>query len=188
MYQFEAVILAGGRSSRMGRDKALLPFANYSSLTQYQYQRLLPLFKRVSISTKDRKFSFDAPLILDKKDESSPLIALETILSTIKSDIVFILGVDLPFVGEDIIKSLVEVYNQNSKSKAIISKSSQGVEPLCAIYTKSLLPKIKKAIKANNHRLQDLLNSESILVDFKDSEAFMNLNNPQIYQKALSRL
>ncbi len=186
MYQFEAVILAGGRSQRMGKDKALLPFGGYSTLTEYQYQKLLKNFKKVSISTKDNKFPFNAPLILDRVDSSSPLIALKAILSNIQSDVVFILGVDLPFIGKDIIDTLIKSYDKNERAKAIIAKSPQGLEPLCGIYTKALLPSINDSIDNNNHRLQELLNNkDTIFINFKDSKAFMNLNNPKIYKEAL---
>ena len=47
------VIVAGGKSSRMGRDKALLPFGGYSSLAQFQYQKFLPIFEKVYISCKN---------------------------------------------------------------------------------------------------------------------------------------
>ena len=47
------VILAGGKSSRMGEDKSLLPFPPYKTLTHYQYQRLNKIFKNVYISSKD---------------------------------------------------------------------------------------------------------------------------------------
>jgi len=65
-----AIIFAGGKSSRMGRDKALLPFGEYSTLCEYQYQRLAKIFETVHISTKEAKFDFDAPLIYDLYPQS----------------------------------------------------------------------------------------------------------------------
>ncbi|HGZ69822.1 MAG TPA: molybdenum cofactor guanylyltransferase, partial [Nitratifractor sp.] len=77
-----AVILAGGKSSRMGSDKALLPFGGYPTLAEYQYRRLSILFENVYISTKEDKFDFEAPLILDKEKSSSPLLAAASIFET----------------------------------------------------------------------------------------------------------
>lgn len=57
-FKIPCVILCGGKSSRMGEDKALLPFASSNSLTQYQYDRLESYFKNIYISSKIDKFSF----------------------------------------------------------------------------------------------------------------------------------
>ena len=55
------VILAGGKSSRMGRDKALLPFRGFDSMTEYQIDKFKNHFKKIYISTKNRdKFHFKA--------------------------------------------------------------------------------------------------------------------------------
>ena len=57
-----AVILCGGKSSRMGRDKSLLQIRQ-KSLAQNAYEKLTPLFKRVYLSSKDEKFDFKADLM-----------------------------------------------------------------------------------------------------------------------------
>jgi len=59
-----AIIFAGGKSSRMGRDKALLPFGGYDTLTEYQYRRLSKIFNRVYISTKNDKFNFNGQFLI----------------------------------------------------------------------------------------------------------------------------
>ncbi len=185
----DAVILAGGRSSRMGRDKALLPFGGYSTLTEYQYRRLQKLFARVFISSKEKKFPFQAPIIEDRGELHSPLVALYTLLKHLDSKAIFILGVDLPFVDEAVINALKEYYQHYSDAEAIIAKSPRGYEPLCGIYTQALLTKIKSRLRANNHRLQDLLKeSKTISCPFSDTKAFLNLNREDDYRQALKRL
>jgi len=53
------VIFAGGKSSRMGEDKSLLPFSSFKTLTEFQLSRLSKIFKNVYISTKEKnKFEF----------------------------------------------------------------------------------------------------------------------------------
>ncbi|MCF6173461.1 MAG: NTP transferase domain-containing protein [Campylobacteraceae bacterium] len=61
-----AVVLAGGKSSRMGRDKALLQFGWYDTLVEYQYRKLEAIFDKVYISSKEDKFDFDVDIIYDK--------------------------------------------------------------------------------------------------------------------------
>ena len=58
-----AVILAGGKSSRMKQDKALLPFGDTNSLAEFQYRRLSKIFSKVYISSKNNKFDFDVNII-----------------------------------------------------------------------------------------------------------------------------
>ena len=57
-FEITCVILSGGKSSRMGEDKSLLPFSSSQTLIQYQYDRLKPYFKNIYISSKVDKFNF----------------------------------------------------------------------------------------------------------------------------------
>jgi len=180
-----AVIFAGGKSSRMGRDKALLPFGEFSSLAEYQYKRLSNFFDKVYISAKSNKFSFDVALIEDRYEVSSPLVAIVSIFETIDADEVFVLSVDAPFVS---IKTIEELYNRakTSKSDVIVARSPRGVEPLCAIYRRTMLPLAQKLLSENNHRLQSLLDiADSTIVEFEDEMLFTNLNHPKEYEMAL---
>ena len=104
-----AIIFAGGKSSRMGEDKALLPFGNHKTLTAYQYEKLKKVFHTVSISAKENKFDFNCPIITDIYEESSPLVGILSIFETMKEiDEVFILSVDAPFVDDAIIAKIME--------------------------------------------------------------------------------
>ena len=189
MPEIHAVILAGGRSSRMGRDKALLPFGGYATLAEYQYRRLNRIFPQVLLSAKEDKFPFPAPLIPDTSDESSPMVALASILSTVKSEAVFILGVDLPFVDEAVIGKLLEAFALHPEAEAVIPVSPGGPEPLCALYTRRLLPRIEDSLRAGRHRLQDLFESGEILeIPFDNAEPFANLNRPEEYEEAIRRV
>ena len=181
----EAVILAGGKSSRMGRDKALLPFNGEPTLAIYQYKRLSKIFDKVYISAKSNKFNLDIPIIKDKiSDISSPMVALYSILSSIKGEAIFILGVDMPFISKEVIEALL-LKDQKSSKEIIVAKSINGLEPLCAIYHKSILPTIKDLIVKDEHKLNYLLSLKDFdVVEFENSEYFLNLNRPSDYKKA----
>ena len=183
----EAVILAGGLSSRMKRDKALLPFGGYSTLAEYQYKRLLRVFSKVSLSAKEDKFPFKANLILDKEPTYSPLIALKKILSESKYRGVFIIGVDMPYIDESIINTLAKEFYKEQDFKAIVPKSPNGLEPLCAIYRQNFIQEIDLALSKDNHRLREVIRGSSYIVDFSKSEAFINLNYPQDYNLAIKQ-
>jgi len=180
----DAVIFAGGKSSRMGEDKALLPFGGYSTLAEFQYSRLSKLFKHVSLSAKENKFDFDSDVIEDIDGEHSPLVGIISIFETLREEEVFILSVDAPFVESDTIEKILS-RNENSHD-VLIAQSPSGVQPLCGLYKKSILPFAQQQLEKNNHRLGDLLrlvNTE--YVKFEDDLPFTNLNHPEEYQKAL---
>ncbi len=181
------VLFAGGKSSRMGEDKTLLPFAGYKSLTQYQYSRFSPHFKHIYISTKTDKFDFDAALILDRYEASSPLVGIVSLFETLDTlDAVFILSVDAPFVNMEIIDRL---YEESKGYDVVIAKTKSGRQPLCGIYKRSVLPVAKKHLNEERHRIGDMLKSvKSKMVFFEEEEAFANLNHPHEYEEALARL
>jgi molybdopterin-guanine dinucleotide biosynthesis protein A len=186
-YRIPAIIFAGGKSSRMGQDKALLPFAGYRTLAQYQYERLQLLFDKVYLSAKKNKFDFPSLLITDRYEISSPLAGIVSIFETLEADEVFILSVDAPFVGKEVIEKLLEVNRENVD--AVIAKSPNGLQPLCGIYRRSLFPSTRQRLKENNHRLGHLLlDSNSHFVDFEENTPFVNLNYPHEYEKALKQL
>jgi molybdopterin-guanine dinucleotide biosynthesis protein A len=185
-FSIPCVIFAGGRSSRMGEDKALLPFASHATLTEYQLHRLSKIFTSVYISCKDKKkFNFTQAQFIEDSDQNlyAPTAAFISVFETLKSQRVFIISVDAPFISEEIIQKLIQ--EDAKEYDATIAKSPHGMEPLCGIYHKSLLPKFLAMQKNNEHKLGQLLkNSKTNFVSFEDKEAFLNLNNPKEYQEA----
>jgi len=182
-YNMTAVIFAGGKSSRMGKDKALLPFAGYNTLSEFQYNKLSTLFKKVYLSAKEDKFDFDATVITDRYEENSPLVGIISIFETLEEDEVFILSVDAPFVNEEVIEKLL---NHEEEFDAVIAKSTSGTQPLCGVYRRSILPLAQKHLREGNHRLNDLLKAaHTQFVTFEDDIPFINLNHPHEYENAL---
>ncbi len=183
------VIVAGGKSSRMGSDKALLPFGGYKTLTQYQLQRLKPFFKSIHISAKSpEKFGFEASFINDNASFSdhSPLVALLSILEHFNSP-VCILSVDTPFVTPEVYARLYEFFLQGND--AIIASSSSSSHQLCAIYTPAAIEHIYTLLKENKHKIRLLLdNLKTAYVNFEEDEIFANLNHPEDYESALDKL
>jgi molybdopterin-guanine dinucleotide biosynthesis protein A len=178
------VIMAGGKSSRMETDKALLPFNGYNSLAEYQYERFKPFFSKVYISAKKNKFDFTVDIIEDCYSDSSPLVGLLSIFETLKDiDEVAVLSVDSPFMN---IESFNALFNKANKgSSVVVSESPNGLEPLCAIYRKSILPVGREMLTQNQHRLQRLLDRvQTQKVLFSDKTLFMNLNYPLDYELA----
>jgi len=180
------VVIAGGKSSRMGKDKALLPFMGYSSLSKFQYKKLEEIFDRVYISAKSNKFDFNANIIYDKFKESNPLNPIISALEATKGDI-FLISVDMPFIKKESIKRLVKIYNLYPQYDIYISKSQNGIEPTFAIYKHSVLDIAKNMYSKDDFRLKNLINkANSYIVEFNCLDEFINLNTPIEYKKALN--
>lgn len=181
-----AVIFAGGKSSRMGTDKSLLPFGGHKSMSEYLHQKLIKQFKTVYVSAKSDKFDFSAKIIADKYEESSPMVALVSIFETIVCDEIFIVSVDMPLVSIEIIDELYNELEKSKESDAIIAVSPNGIEPMCGIYRRSICAKAKEYLDNNIHQLMKLLaNSKVDYKIFDSSEEFFNLNSPAEYEMAL---
>ncbi len=192
------VIIAGGKSSRMGRDKALLPFGNYETLVQFQYERLKKIFKDVYISWKNEKIAITNNNIFDLdeyKNISAPTIALLSIIRFFKEHkcYFFVLSVDTPFFPDHAFKHMFEsVKNINcdladhNYNEIIVSSNINGVEPLIAIYSTTLFDKVLKMVLDNNHSLNNLIeNSINKKIYFETSYYFNNLNYQDDYNKGL---
>jgi len=189
MHTIPCIIFAGGKSSRMGEDKALLPFGDFPTLTEFQLHKFQPHFKNVYISCKDKnKFDFQANFLEDNPlyDVSAPFIALISIFETLQCDEIFVLSVDTPFFETENFEKLL---SHNSKeSSIIVSKSSSGQQPLCAIYKKEVLPIMIDLMAEKRYRFSSLFDKISTkFVAFSDDTIFTNLNFPEDYKTALQR-
>jgi molybdopterin-guanine dinucleotide biosynthesis protein A len=189
MFDITCILFAGGKSSRMGQDKALLPFGIYNTLAQYQYERLKKLFAHVYISAKSaNKFDFDAAVIEDTQTEDvyAPTAGFTALFEQLEDERFFVLSVDTPFVGEEEIKKLLDA--DNKECDAVIAKTGSGSHPMCGIYHRSLAPAFTKMLQEHNHRLGMLLKqSNTLFVTFEEETPFANLNHPHEYEEALKK-
>ena len=182
LQELPCVILCGGKSSRMGEDKALLPFSSYNSLAQFQFDRLKPYFKSIQLSSKINKFDFPCDIIYDTEEISSPLIALKTILSALKDEKVFIMTVDTPFVSFDTIDKLYA----SSKDFDITVAQTLRTHNLCGVFSKSILEKVVEMVDDDFHKVGALLKMvNTSYVKFDDENEFLNLNTPAEYKLAM---
>lgn len=182
MFSTPCVILAGGKSSRMGSDKSLLPFGGFNTLCEYQISRLTSLFENIYVSTKENKFDFKINLILDKEDKIfSPMLALEKILSYFKNTHVFVLSVDIPFVSK---KEIEKMFSKTTNHDIVIPKTPSNIHALCGFYHSSLAPICKELASQDKHKIKDFLKTQNTkYINFEDEYAFTNLNYFDEYEK-----
>jgi len=185
-FEIPCVILCGGKSSRMGEDKSLLPFSSSASLTQYQFDRLKPYFKNIYLSSKTNKFDFisDNELLLDEnKDVFSPILAINTIFDKFQNQKIFIITVDTPFVSIESISKLID----ESKDVDICVAQTEKIHNLCGVFSSNISLAIKNMIENNIHKIGYLIkNNKFKILEFPNDSEFININNQNDYEKALS--
>lgn len=190
-HDFPIVILCGGKSSRMGEDKTLLPFGKYDSLIHFQFERLTTFFSNVLISSKNHTFDFldqNPSVILydNEKNIYSPLIALKSILKQLNVPRVFILTVDTPFVNINTIKQIIE---KSDDYEITIASTLEKTHNLCGVFSQSLLEKIETMLEKDIHKIGYLIKqSHSQILKFENEEEFLNLNTKYEYEQALQLL
>ncbi|OOQ26816.1 molybdenum cofactor guanylyltransferase MobA [Helicobacter pylori] len=184
------VLLAGGKSSRfiinnVPINKALMPLKSYPSLLEYQYTRLLKLFKQVIISTK-KSYALNAPYLLEKESGLfSPLFGIHNAFLTLQTPYIFFIPIDTPLVSFESIKALCGIKNFS----VIYAKSPTKEHYLISLWHQSTLNALSYALKTQNYRLSDLVkNASSIAINFNQEEEFLNLNTLKDYELAVQIL
>ena len=190
MLDIPCVIFAGGKSSRMGEDKALLPFGNFDTLAEFQLFRLSKIFKTVYISCKNKsKFNFEANFIEDIKSDSiyAPTLGFVSVFENLQCESFFVISVDSPFIGKNEIEKIA--LSDELHVDATVAKRAGTIEPMCGIYHSSISENFSYMLKEDNHKLGFLLKaSNTLYVDFENDKSFLNLNHPHEYQEALRLL
>jgi len=179
-----AVILAGGKSSRMGEDKALIPFGGYESMAKLQYEKLCSLFEKVYISAKSNKFDFldEKYLIQDISAISSPMVAIDSIFETLDAKKVFIITVDTPLVSKEIIIKLIDESKKDDKQIVFAQDSLQNNHVLCGVFDATLQTTIKEILKNDIHKINYLIKqSKAKSILFDNEQEFANINTKEEY-------
>ncbi|WP_120912920.1 molybdenum cofactor guanylyltransferase MobA [Helicobacter pylori] len=184
------VVLAGGKSSRfiingVQINKALAPFESYPSLLEYQYSRLLKLFKKVIISAK-KSHELNAPYLLEKEsDLFSPLVGIHNAFLTLQTPYIFFIPIDTPLVSFESIKALCQIQNFS----VVYAKSPAKEHYLISLWHQNTLNALFYALKTHNYRLSDLVkNASSVAIHFNQEEEFLNLNTLKDYELAVQIL
>lgn len=161
-----------------------MPLKSYSSLLEYQYTRLLKLFKKVIISTK-KSYDLNAPYLLEKESNLfSPLFGIHNAFLTLKTPYIFFIPIDTPLVSFESIKALCGIKNFS----VIYAKSPTKEHYLISLWHQNSLNALCYALKTN-YRLSDLVkNTSSVAINFNQEEEFLNLNTLKDYELAVQIL
>jgi len=182
------VILTGGASRRMGRDKATLPADNGTMLESLvrRYSRLGPV--AVSVNRAGRFDTYGALELVDSYPGMGPLNGLYSAFSQTDEDLVFLTATDLPLGDERLALHLAGEIN--GYDACVIERSSGGREPLFAVYNRSCLPNVQKLLESGRLSFNGLLREidvcyirESRLEGWNLDVVLMNVNTREDYEK-----
>ncbi len=181
------VILAGGESRRMGSDKSLLPIDG-ARFIDHVYSRMKVLFDDVMIVTNspDLYRGIDCRKVPDIYAAQGSLAGIHSGLAHATQDRIFVVGCDMPFVSAGLIR---KICSHAEEGDLVIPHSSNGHEPLHALYRKSCLPAIEQVLDAGKKRIAlffeqvkviDVPNNEIRALD-QSERSFLNINTPEDY-------
>lgn len=186
-------IQAGGRSSRMGEDKALKPFLG-RPLIQRVLDRLAPLADELIVTTnRPENYSFlQARLVSDLKPGRGALGGLYTAISSATHPLVAVVACDMPFASARLIEAAGRLLVEE-EADVVIAKNGEGYEPLHAVYRRATcLPAIESAIGSDQWKViawfpqvnVRVLTLEEIQSLDPGGLAFWNVNTPEEFARA----
>jgi molybdopterin-guanine dinucleotide biosynthesis protein A len=182
--KISAVLLSGGESRRMGRDKATLLFRG-KPLWQIQLEllrKLAPAEIFVSGRTDPAWRPADVQFVADDPPSRGPLSGLAVSLTRMRAQHLLALAIDMPFITEEYLKFLC---NQIEPGCGVIAKIEDRFEPLAAIYPQETLANFQSALSGTDFSMQTVagrLATEGKLrvmpVTSLERKLFLNLNQP----------
>ena len=183
--ELTGIILAGGKSSRMGQDKGLMTFHGVPMIT-YSINTLQPFCKNIIISSNNPEYSrFGYPVISDVHLNCGPLSGLHASLSYSETEWNAVISCDVPFSNQEIFNQMMAFI---SGRQAVVPVHEGHFEPLFAFYNKSIISIITEKIISKDYKLQNLLkNIDTHLFDTKNipnfnTRFFSNINSQEDIQ------
>jgi len=184
-------VLAGGRSSRMGKDKAFLEIEGRPLLAR-ALDVLRAVTPEVRVAGPVEKFAAYRPVVEDIYPERGPLAGIHAALMASTTDLNLVLAVDLPLITEALLRFLIE---QAAACDAIVTvpRVTGGYQPLCAVYRRAFAALAQAALESGRNKVDALFAAtnvrvleESELARFGfDAAIFENLNSPEDLRRVL---
>lgn len=182
-----AIVLCGGRSSRMGFDKAFIK-AGGSTLIQRQVEALSGRFNKILLATNSpEKYGARdrVETVTDGVPGLGPLGGLAAALAKSDARYNFVVACDMPFVSPDLAAYMVGSVKKGFQ--AVVPFYGKEYQPLCAVYSRDCLGAINEALAGNRLKLVRLFSRLKVrkvplreLVKFGDPEVyFRNINTPR---------
>ncbi len=188
-----AVVLAGGKSSRMGRPKAMLPFGGEPLIVQV-IRKLAPLFPDiVVVAAPDQELpELHATLVRDEVAYQGPVGGICYGLRACNSAAGFVTSCDVPFLSLPLVSHLTSRLPDHD---VVVPYWEGRLQPLHAVYRRSVLPLLEQQLERGELRPVSLYDKVRTLKVEEDEirafdaagASFFNMNTPEAYAEALAR-
>jgi molybdenum cofactor guanylyltransferase len=171
-------VLTGGRSSRMGRDKALLPIEG-SVLVERTAQRVRAAVGSATlIGAPERYGHLGLTVVADLVEGCGPLGGLYTALKTTHADWNLLVACDMPGLTVEFLRDLLDAARQCG-STCLVPQTESGLHPLCAVYHRRAEGAVATAIERKYFKMHDLLKVlEAQSFPVADAAQLQNVNTP----------
>ena len=185
------IILVGGRSRRMGKDKALLPFPGkeHTTFVEHLATMLTKLCDEVLLVARDPTSATEYTLpavrvVTDKVPDYGPLMGLYSGLSAMQAERALVVAVDMPFLQPELVSFLL---SQPFPGALLVPVVNAVPQVLLAVYPRTVLPLIEERIRQGRRDPRSLLADANVhyieeaqlrLVD-PELRSFVNVNTPE---------
>ncbi|MBL7076425.1 MAG: molybdenum cofactor guanylyltransferase [Kiritimatiellae bacterium] len=188
-----AIIMAGGRSTRMGRDKRLLEIDGLP-LVEHVHDQLRDHFDELIISANDDANDFLAlPTVADRTAGMGPLMGLASALETVRHDVALAVACDMPKIDIHLAHRML---NQADDYDAVVprvvqpsSSDTPRLEPLFAVYRRDMAPRMFELLAQGERRIRSVFAGARVhYVDLAPDAAPRNLNTDEEYRAYVERV
>jgi molybdopterin-guanine dinucleotide biosynthesis protein A len=186
-----AFVLAGGKSTRMGSDKAFVVLDGRTLLAR-AWDLARSLTDNVRIVGNAEKFAGFAPVVEDVFRDCGPLGGIHAALRASSAELNLMLAVDLPFVSPALLQHLI-ARARSTSAIATVPRAGGGWQPLCAVYRREFADGAEKALRAGDYKIDALFADVEVqIIDEKElahagfaAAVFRNLNTKNDLEEAL---
>ena len=187
-------VLAGGKSSRMGQDKALMQLGG-QTLLAHALERAQAATGNAWIVGSTEKFAAFGRVVEDVYPGRGPLAGIHAALSGTRTQLNLITAVDMPFLQLNFLKYLI-TQARASKAVVVVPRVGGGWQPLCAVYKKNFAEVAQRSLSAGKNKVDSLFAEvQTLVIEQAELERngfgeamFRNLNTEQDWQEAKQKL
>ena len=180
-------VLAGGKSSRMGQNKVLMEYQNRRFLDRICDElRGFDEETCISAAAPGEYEYLGLPVVCDENREIGPIEGIRQVLLHTSCDYVFVCAGDMPFITGDLVRYMAEFISSDYDCYCMVDE--EHVHPLCAIYSKDVLPVIEELIRQGQYRLLQILRrvrTKYIRLESSsfDKKQLRNINTREEYER-----
>ena len=171
-------VLTGGRSSRMGRDKALLEIGGTTLVARIAGRVFLAAGNATLIGEPAKYAALGFPALPDLVENAGPIGGVFTALVATQAEWNLIVACDMPAVTGEFLRSLLDAAIAGGHA-CLVPETSAGLHPLCAVYHRRTLPAVRDAIDHKCFKMQEFLKKiQATAWPVSDVAALANANTP----------